>query len=333
MESAQLKEVSSLISSLKRHISEVFVGKETAVHQMLLGFFSGLHVLIEDIPGLGKTTLAITLARSSGLDFGRIQFTPDILPGDILGMTVWSAEQREFVYKKGAIMHQFILADEINRASARTQSSLLEAMQERTVSIDGQTIPLPEPFFVVATQNPSSFIGTLLLPESQTDSFGISLSIGYPSSQDEMTILERFRKTNPLDNLDALTTPEKVMEIRTVARDIIVDDKIKRFMVTLAENTRKSSKIRLGMSPRATQHLLLASQTQALFRGRSYVIPEDVLDTIHAVLSHRLVLSAEAKVNNQTSLQVIDEILKATAVPTGVQGALKRSYSDRKDRT
>jgi MoxR-like ATPase len=319
MDATQLKEVSALITSLKKHISGVFVGKESAVHQMLLGFFSGLHVLVEDIPGLGKTTLAMTMAKSSGLDFGRIQFTPDILPGDILGMTVWSAEQKEFVYKKGAIMHQFILADEINRASARTQSSLLEAMQEQTVSIDGQTITLPKPFFVVATQNPSSFTGTFLLPESQTDRFGISLSIGYPSIDDEMTILERFRKDSPLSSLDGITTPAKVMEVRSVVRDIVVDEKVKRFMVAIAENTRKSAKIRLGMSPRATQHLLLASQTQALFSGREYVIPEDVLDTVHAVLAHRLLLSAEAKVNNQTALQVIDEILAKTPVPTGVQ--------------
>jgi MoxR-like ATPase len=259
------------------------------------------------------------MAKSSGLDFGRIQFTPDILPGDILGMTVWSAEQREFVYKKGAIMHQFILADEINRASARTQSSLLEAMQEQTVSIDGQTIPLPKPFFVVATQNPGSFTGTFMLPESQTDRFGISLSIGYPSVDDELTILERFRKVNPLDSLDGITTPDKVIEVRSVVRDVVVDDQIKRFMVAIAENTRKSPKIRLGMSPRATQHLLLAAQTQAIFNGRSYVTPEDVLDTVHAVLAHRLVLSAEAKVNNQTARQVIDEIMQKTPVPTGVQ--------------
>lgn len=319
MDPTQLKEVSALITSLKAHISSVFVGKESAVHQMLLGFFSGLHVLVEDIPGLGKTTLAMTMAKSSGLDFGRIQFTPDILPGDILGMTVWSAEQKEFVYKKGAIMHQFILADEINRASARTQSSLLEAMQEQTVTIDGQTITLPKPFFVVATQNPSSFTGTFLLPESQTDRFGISLSIGYPSGADEMTILERFRKDSPLSSLDGITTPAKVMEVRSVVRDILVDDKVKRYMVAIAENTRKSAKIRLGMSPRATQHLLLASQTQALFSGREYVTPEDVLDTVHAVLAHRLLLSAEAKVNNQTARQVIDEILAKTPVPTGVQ--------------
>ena len=319
MESTQLKEVSELVTTLKENISKVFVGKTTSIHQMLLGFFSGLHVLIEDIPGLGKTTLAMTLAKSSGLDFGRIQFTPDILPGDILGMTVWSPEQREFVYKEGSIMHQFILADEINRASARTQSSLLEAMQEQTVSIDGRTIALPTPFFVVATQNPSSFTGTFMLPESQTDRFGLSLSIGYPPAEDEVSILERFRIESPLNELEAVTSPQDVVEIRSAVREVIVDKKIKVFMVALAENSRQSAKIRLGMSPRATQHLQLAAQTQAIFNGRSYVIPEDVLDTVHSVLAHRLVLSAEAKVNNQTSRQVIDEILSKTPVPTGVR--------------
>jgi MoxR-like ATPase len=318
MDNAQLKEISALIISLKENIARVFVGKETAIHHMLIGFLSGLHVLIEDIPGLGKTTLAMTLAKSSGLDFGRIQFTPDILPGDILGMTVWSAEQRDFVYKEGAIMHQFILADEINRASARTQSSLLEAMQEQTVSIDGRTIPLPSPFFVAATQNPGSFTGTFMLPESQTDRFGISLTIGYPSADDEITILERFRTDNPLNDVEAVITPEMVLTVRALVRNVVVDEKIKRFMVAIAENTRKSGRIRLGMSPRATQHLLLASQTQAVFSGRNYVIPEDALATAHGVLAHRLVLSAEAKVNSLTARQVIDEILEKTPVPTGV---------------
>ena len=318
MDTAQIKEVSALSRELRAHIANVFVGKGTSIHSLLIGFLSGLHVLIEDIPGLGKTTLAMTLAKSSGLDFGRIQFTPDILPGDILGMTVWNAETREFVYKEGAIMHQFVLADEINRASARTQSSLLEAMQERQVTIDGRTVMLPEPFFVIATQNPSSFTGTFLLPESQTDRFGLSLSIGYPGSDDEVTILERFRKSNPLESLEAITTPEKVIEIRGLVREVDADAKIMRFLVAIADNTRKSTKIRLGMSPRATQHLLLSAQTQALFRGRSYVIPEDVIDSVHAALAHRLVLSAEAKVNNQTPNQVIDEVLAKTPVPTGV---------------
>lgn len=316
--SSKAKEIAALSKELKSHISTVFVGKAAAIHTLLLGFLSGLHVLIEDIPGLGKTTLAMTLAKTSGLDFGRIQFTPDILPGDILGMTVWSVEKHDFIYKEGAIMHQFILADEINRASARTQSSLLEAMQEQTVTIDGRTIPLPSPFFVVATQNPSSFAGTFLLPESQTDRFGVSLSIGYPDEGDEVTILERFRKNSPLSSLERVTTPEKISEIRQLVRLVNVDEKIEHFLVQIAENSRRNSKVRLGMSPRATQHLLLASQAEALLNGRDYVIPEDAMTGVHAVLPHRLVLSAEAKVSNQTTREIINDIMSKTSIPTGL---------------
>ena len=313
-----IKTLPAIIDRIKKNVASVFVGKESSVHNLLLGFLSGLHVLIEDIPGLGKTTLAMTLARSSGLDFGRIQFTPDILPGDIVGMTVWSIEKRDFIYKEGAIMHQFILADEINRASARTQSSLLEAMQEQTVTVDGRTVDLPEPFFVVATQNPGTFTGTFLLPESQTDRFGISLSIGYPGGGEEIDILERFREKSPLLTLDPVITPEEVSQFRCLARSIHADKKIQKYLVSIADNTRKSSKIRLGMSPRATQHLLLASQTQALFSGRDYIIPEDVLNSAHAVVKHRLVLSAEAKVSGQSAAQVIDDVLNKTPVPTGL---------------
>lgn len=310
--------VHSIVDQLKSTIHTVFVGKEHAIHHLIVGFLSGMHVLIEDIPGLGKTTLAMTLAKASGLDFGRIQFTPDILPGDILGMTVWSNEKRDFVFKEGAIMHQFILGDEINRASARTQSSLLEAMQEHTVTVDGRTVALPEPFFVVATQNPSTFAGTFLLPESQTDRFGVSLSIGYPASGEEITILERFKVDNPIEEVEPVTSGEEILEIRKAVRTVRTSRKIDEFLVAVADNTRKNSKIRLGMSPRATQHLLLASQTQALMEGRDYVIPEDVLETVHAVLAHRLVLSAEARVGNQSAHGVIDEILKKTPVPTGI---------------
>ena len=311
-------DAASVANKIISGIDKVFVGKQMAVHNLLIGFLSGMHVLIEDIPGLGKTTLAMTLARATGLDFGRIQFTPDILPGDILGMTVWSIDKHDFVFKEGAIMHQFILADEINRASARTQSSLLEAMQERTITVDGRTIPLPEPFFVVATQNPSSFAGTFLLPESQTDRFGVSLSIGYPAAGEEVTILERFKIENPIDQVETVTSGEEIQSIRKRVREVRTNRKIDDFLVAIAEESRKSPKIRLGMSPRATQHLLLASQTNALIEGREFVIPEDALITVDAVLAHRLVLSAEAKVGNQSVHTVIDEVVRKVPVPTGV---------------
>lgn len=311
-------DAASVAEKITSNIQTVFVGKRKSVHNLLIGFLSGMHVLIEDIPGLGKTTLAMTLARASGLDFGRIQFTPDILPGDILGMTVWSIDKHDFVFKEGAIMHQFVLADEINRASARTQSSLLEAMQERTITVDGRTIALPEPFFVVATQNPSSFAGTFLLPESQTDRFGVSLSIGYPAAGEEVTILERFKIENPIDVIETVTSGEEILSIRRRVREVRTNRKIDDFLVAIAEESRKNPKIRLGMSPRATQHLLLASQTNALIEGRDFVIPEDVLVIVGAVLAHRLVLSAEAKVGNQSVHTVIDEVVRKVPVPTGV---------------
>ena len=198
-------DMSSIAKNIENEIEKVFVGKKETVELLLTGFFTGLHVLIEDIPGVGKTTLARSLAISAGLDFGRIQFTPDLLPGDITGMTIWNQDKREFVFKEGAVMHQFILADEINRASARTQAALLEAMQERSVTVDGRTYILPEPFFVIATQNPVHFAGTFLLPEAQIDRFGISFSLGYPELENEILILDRFKESDPMQLLSSVT--------------------------------------------------------------------------------------------------------------------------------
>ena len=303
---------------LKDQISKVFVKKEEAVHSMVIAFLAGLHVLIEDIPGVGKTTLARTLAKSAGLDFGRIQFTPDLLPGDILGMTVWSVEKRDFIFKQGAIMHQFILADEINRASARTQSSLLEAMQEGSVTVDDKTYILPEPFFVIATQNPSSFAGTFQLPEAQVDRFGISFSLGYPDPEEEITILERFKETDPLKDLNTVINSKEIMSIRNDIRKVHADKKIKNFIVAIAGATRQSTLIKLGMSPRATQHLLLASQTEALLNGKDYIVPENILKIVSNVLSHRLILSAEARIKNLTTKDAIKKILSEIPIPSGL---------------
>lgn len=302
---------------LENEIRKVFVGKKDCIDLLLVGFFTGLHVLIEDIPGVGKTTLAKSLAVSAGLDFGRIQFTPDLLPGDITGMTVWNQEKREFVFKEGAVMHQFILADEINRASARTQAALLEAMQERAVTVDGRTYPLPDPFFVIATQNPVHFAGTFLLPEAQIDRFGLSFSIGYPELDDEVLILDRFKEENPFASLKPVTGPDRIVEIRESVRKIYADPKIKTFLVAIAEKTRTSSYIRLGMSPRATQHLLLASQGRAMIQGREFVIPEDVVAMAKVVLRHRLVISPEARMESKTTDQVIDGILSRVPLPSG----------------
>ncbi len=314
-----IDEKSAAVKRVSDSISSVFVGKEAQIKIMINGFLSGLHVLIEDVPGVGKTTLAKCLASSVALDFGRIQFTPDLLPGDIVGMTTWNQEKREFIYKPGAIMHQFILADEINRASPRTQSSLLEAMEERAVTVDGVTYPLPEPFFVIATQNPVHFVGAFPLPENQVDRFGISFSMGYPTEANEVEILTRFQTDNPLFELTPVCTPEQVLEIRREVRAVHVEEEIKQFIIRLSGETRRNSLIKLGLSPRASQHLLLAAQTEAFMEERDFVIPEDVLAVSHAVLAHRLILSAEARMENKTPHEVIDGIRSRLPIPTGLK--------------
>jgi len=313
-----IEQKAEIVLRIIKNISQVFVGKEYQIQILLIGFISGLHVLIEDIPGVGKTTLARCLSMSVGLDFGRIQFTPDLLPGDIVGMTVWSNEKREFIFKKGAIMHQFILADELNRASPRTQSSLLEAMQEESVTVDGKTYNLVEPFFVVATQNPVTFVGSFLLPEAQVDRFGVSFSIGYLDEDNEVLMLSRFQKRNPLLELKPVATPQDIIQIRRIVREVRVTDEIKRFIVKITADSRKSNSIKLGLSPRASQHLLLAAQAQAFIKKRDYVIPEDVLKMAQPVLAHRLILSAEAKIENKTPDMIITKIKQNVEIPAGV---------------
>lgn len=306
------------IRTVAANISKVFVGKESQVHTLLVAFSAGLHVLIEDVPGVGKTTLARCLATSVGLDFGRIQFTPDLLPGDITGMTVWSPEKREFLYKEGALMHQFVLADEINRASPRTQSALLEVMQESSITVDGKTHKLPQPFFVIATQNPASFLGAFPLPEGELDRFGVSFSLGYPDGEDETEILSRFQEEDPLLDLKPVTSPQTVAEIQRSIRRIHVSAAVKRFIADIASETRSNSHVKLGMSPRASQHLMLAAQGEAFFRQRDFVVPEDVLELAPAVLAHRLILSAEARMENIHPRQVVTRVLGKVKIPTGL---------------
>ena len=306
------------VRSLESNIGGVFLGKQQQIRQVLLGFVSGLHVLIEDVPGVGKTTLARCLAASAGLDFGRIQFTPDLLPGDIVGMTVWNAETRAFEFKSGSIMHQFILADEINRASPRTQSSLLEAMQEGSVTVEGVTHRLPEPFFVIATQNPVSFIGVFHLPEGELDRFGVSVSIGYPNAVDEGRILDQHGY-DPLNELPAVVTPDQVRDLRGVVRSLTVADDVRHYIVSMANQTRSSPLLRLGMSPRGAQHVMLASQAEALLSGRDFVMPEDVIAVAPVVLNHRVVLSADARMDNMSPDDVVQSLLKAVPIPAGLR--------------
>ena len=305
------------VRALETNISGVFLGKARQVRHIVLGFISGLHVLIEDVPGVGKTTLARCLAASAGMDFGRIQFTPDLLPGDIVGMTVWNAETRRFEFRPGSIMHQFILADEINRASPRTQSSLLEAMQEGSVTVEGVTLRLPDPFFVIATQNPVTFIGVFHLPEGELDRFGISVSIGYPDATDEGRILDQHG-FDPIRELSAVVSPTEVAALRQLVWAITVAEDVRKHIVALANRTRNSPLLRLGMSPRGAQHVKLAAQAEALLNGRDFVMPEDVIAVSGVVLNHRVVLSADARMDNLTADDVVQGLLKQVPIPTGM---------------
>jgi MoxR-like ATPase len=314
----EIKKIGDIINTIEEAIGKVFVGKRSVIRLLLTGFVSGLHVLIEDVPGVGKTTLARTLSASLGLDFSRIQFTPDLLPGDIVGMNVWNQVKNEFVFKTGAIMHQFILADEINRASPRTQSSLLEAMQEESVTIDGVTHRLPKPFFVVATQNPSTFTGSFHLPEGEIDRFGISFSIGYPGGEDEREILKRFQDDDPIQDIEPAASPEEIRNIRSQVRKVHVSDNIRDYIIAIIQQTRDSQALYLGASPRSSQHLQRASQGRAILGGRNYVIPEDVMELAVPVLAHRVILSAESKMQGRNPADIIKKLVEKTQVPVGI---------------
>ncbi len=316
---AEVEHIRGIVTAIENSIKDVFVGKDKVIRLMLTGFVSGLHVLIEDVPGVGKTTLARTLSAGLGLDFSRIQFTPDLLPGDIIGMNIWNQVRNEFVFKRGAIMHQFILADEINRASPRTQSSLLEAMQEESVTVDGVTHILPDPFFVVATQNPSSFTGSFHLPEGEIDRFGISFSIGYPVEDDEREILRRFQDDDPINRIMPQASPDDIKHTRSVVRKAFVSEAIRDYIIYITKSTRENENLYLGASPRSSQHLQRAAQGRAILEGRNFVIPEDVMELAIPVLAHRLILSAEAKMRGTTLVEVVKEIIDYTSVPTGIE--------------
>lgn len=286
---------------------------------LLTGLLTTSAVLIEDVPGVGKTTLARAAARVCDLDFGRIQFTPDLLPGDITGMMVWNHHAREFHFRPGAVMHQFVLADEINRASARTQAALLEAMQEGSVTIDGQTHTLPQPFFLVATQNPLTFAGTFRLPEAQLDRFGLRVSIGYPSRADAVAISKMVDHEQRVARLSAVLSAAEIDSAREATRTVHVAQPILEFVVDIAEATRRTDLLRAGISPRACRHLVQTAQGRAFLAGRDYVLPEDVRECAAAVLAHRVVPSAEARTRDWSSERVMEHLLTQLPLPTGLQ--------------
>lgn len=314
----KVAEFAGRVGRISDAICGVFVGKPSSVDLLLTGVVSGLHVLIEDVPGVGKTTLAKSLSASLGLDFSRIQFTPDLLPGDIVGMTVWKPDSQEFVFKSGAIMHQFILADEINRASPRTQSSLLEAMQEQAVTVDGHTYRLPEPFVVIATQNPSTFMGAFQLPEGELDRFGIALSLGYPDNEGEEEILRRFQTETSAPDIRPQISPSELQEIQRIVRSVQIGDTVRTFIIEVVRRTRGTPLIQLGASPRAAVQLQRASQGHAFMSGRHFVMPEDVVELAPSVLAHRVILSSEARIGAASPADIIAQLVKECRLPVGI---------------
>lgn len=314
----EISDASRIVHEIEDSVLTAFVGPRSVVQLGLIGLCGDLHVLIEDIPGLGKTTLALAMARAAGLGFSRIQCTPDLLPADVLGLSVWDANQHSFVFKGGPILAHFVLADELNRASPRTQSAFLEAMQEASISVDGNTIALPEPFFMVATQNPHNFVGTFPLPEAELDRFGLSFSIGYPSTEDEETILTRNELTRPVMAVKTAANPEIIQQIRTLVRSVHVAPAVRQYILEILRSTRTEADIKLGASPRSGVYLQQAAKARALYEGRGFVLPEDVEALARPVLAHRLVLASQSRMAGKDAGALVGELLSRIRKPTGL---------------
>nr|MDD6336504.1 MoxR family ATPase [bacterium] len=304
-----------MLKLIKENISRAIVGKDTAIEQLLVALICRGHVLIEDVPGVGKTSLIAALARSLDCSFSRIQFTPDVMPSDITGFTAANIKTGEFHFQPGAVMSQIVLADEINRTSPKTQSALLEVMSEQQVTVDGVTYPMPKPFMVMATQNPIEFVGTYPLPEAQLDRFFLRLSLGYPSVMEEVQILERYQSGDPLKELEPVATAEQVLELQQQVDHVKTSVAIHEYISRLVAVTREAPDLTLGVSPRGSIALLKAARGYALLRGRDYVLPDDVQSMVEPVLSHRLILKPEARLREKSIKSVLKATLQAVKVP------------------
>ena len=305
-----------IIRALQDNIAKVIVGKEEAIEYALIALLCRGHVLIEDVPGVGKTTLASALAKSLDCSFRRIQFTPDLMPSDVTGFTLVNFKTGEMEYKEGAIMSQVILADEINRTSPKTQSALLEVMEEKQVTVDGVTHPLPQPFIVLATQNPGEFVGTYPLPEAQMDRFFLRIALGYPTIEQEMDVLERYSgSVKPMAALEPVCSAEDVIALQDMVTTIYCSPEVRSYVATLAAATRQEPALQLGASTRAAIALIHGAQACALLDGRDFILPEDVQHIALPVLSHRVVLNPEARMKGVSAEQVLMTILKNVAVP------------------
>ncbi|GGZ54272.1 hypothetical protein GCM10010387_55440 [Streptomyces inusitatus] len=313
---ASLTDLTATADRVRRSVESVIEGKPEVVRLSLTVLLAEGHLLIEDVPGVGKTMLAKALARSIDCSVRRIQFTPDLLPSDITGVSIFDQQRREFEFKPGAIFAQIVIGDEINRASPKTQSALLESMEERQVTMDGTTHELPSPFMVVATQNPVEMEGTYPLPEAQRDRFMARVSIGYPSAEAELQMLDVHGGVSPLDDLEAVAHADDIVKLIDAVRHVHVSEPVRRYAVELVSATRSHPDLRLGASPRATLHLLRAAKATAALSGRDYALPDDVQSLVVQVLAHRLLPTAQAQLNRRTAEQIVQEILQRTPVPT-----------------
>jgi MoxR-like ATPase len=307
--------IAETVAQLRDNIQKVIVGKDTVIDLALVAMLCEGHLLLEDVPGIGKTTLAKAIAASMGCSFRRIQFTPDLLPSDVTGIYYFNQKMQEFEYRPGPIMAQVVLADEINRATPRTQSALLEAMQERQVTVDIDTKLLPRPFLVLATQNPIELEGTFPLPEAQIDRFLMRLSIGYPSEQEENDILLRFEREDPLETLAPVVDSETVIAMQREVRTVKVEASVREYVVKVARATREHNEIELGVSPRGTMALYHTSQALAALRGRTFVLPDDVKFLAPFVLTHRILISSQTRLRGRRPEQIVAEIVDTVPAP------------------
>ena len=299
------------------NIEKVIVGKRSTVELAVAALLCQGHLLIEDVPGVGKTMLARSLARSLGCSFSRIQFTPDMLPSDVTGVSIYNQVKHEFEFRSGPIMAQVILADEINRATPKTQAALLEAMEERQVTVDGVTHLLPRPFMVQATQNPIEYEGTFPLPEAQVDRFLMRVRLGYPTVEDEINVLERQQFRHPFEDLEQVVSVEELLENQEAIKSIYVAPALKRYIVDLTHNTRQHNEVYLGASPRGSLALFRTSQARAAMLGRSYVLPDDIKALAIPTLAHRVILGPSARLRDLSAQQIVDELLSSLPVPGG----------------
>lgn len=315
LEYTSLMDIQTAAAALRANVGRVIVGKDEIITLCFVALLCEGHLLLEDVPGIGKTTLAKALSKSLNTTFRRIQFTPDLLPSDLTGLAIYNQKTQDFEFRPGPVLTQILLADEINRATPRTQSALLEAMQERQITVDGSTMRLPRPFFVMATQNPVELEGTFPLPEAQLDRFFMRVQLGYPSAEHESAILKRFERDEPLEELNPVIENDALAAMQRAVRTVRVEDSIREYIVDIARATRTHNAIELGVSPRGTLYLYHAAQAHAATQGRDFVLPDDVKYLAPYVLTHRLILGAQTRLRGRTTQDIVKEIVEAVPAP------------------